>query len=241
MNGLISFDNISLKPIQKEILDLNEFSGQYGLSLTEEEAREISEIRNKAIIENDRIEMGSGVVPDIIKKFCTSHYVTKENYAYIINEVTYLFYYIKSETDDKICDADLIDELFKRFELHCRGSIDDLQSKESERIIRKINSGDKYVEWYADRDELNYDSRTGSRETPANLLLNEYGEEYFKGEALADHDKYEEDVTASEKDEELDFLDAFDEFLDSEAVQGKSPVNPEVAKENPEEEDSDEQ
>ena len=51
MNGLISLENISLRPVSKEILALNEISGNYGLVLTEEDARELSEMRNKAIVE----------------------------------------------------------------------------------------------------------------------------------------------------------------------------------------------
>ena len=118
MNQLISIENISLRPVSKEILALNEVSSQYGLVLTEEEAGELSEKRNQSLVENERIEIGVGAVAEIIRRFCTSRYITKENYAYILNEVTYLFYYIKTETDDKISDGELIGELFERFELY---------------------------------------------------------------------------------------------------------------------------
>lgn len=235
MKELISFENISLQPITEHILSLNEVTGKYGLVLSEKDARELSDTRNKAVSENERIEIGFGAVPAIVEKFCRSRYVNNENFTYILNEVTYLFYYIKTETDDGISDSELIDELFKRFELQCRGSIDVLENREVGRIIRKINSGDKYFEWYKDRDELDYDSRTGARDTPENMLEDQFGREHFDhNDTPADHDNYESDtldVISAEADK-IDYLDAFDEFLEKEAVINK-PTNErrDVAKE----------
>lgn len=238
MNSLISFENISLHPVSKEILELNSVSEQYGLTLTEDEARELSETRNTAVSENERVEIGSGPVIDIIKRFCTSRYITKENYTYILNEVTSIFYYIKTETDDKISDKDLLDELFQRFELQCRGSIDVLIGREAERIIRKVNSGENYYKWYADRDELDYDSKTGMREAPANVLDEEYGIEYFEDkDTPADHDKYENEEKYDEEEDIESILDAYDEFLDSEAEKNAFEPKRDVAKENPDDEE----
>ncbi len=238
MNELISLENIALSPITENLLSLNEFSRKYGLTLTAKEAKELSDTRNKAVSENERIEIGSGAVPDIVKRFCTSHYVSSENYTYILNEVTYLFYYIKTETDDKISDSDLIDELFKRFELQCRGSIDMLQTREVGKIIRMVNSGEKYFEWYKDRDELDYDSKTGLRDTPVAMLEDEFGKSYFsQNDTEADHDKYETDTLDAlvEDNDEKSYLDAFDEFLDREALLNKGTTpNPYAAHENPE-------
>ncbi len=240
MNGLISLENMSLRPVSKEILALNEVSSKYGLVLTEEEARELSDTRNTAIVENERIEIGTGAVTKIIERFCTSRYITNENYTYVLNELTYLFYYIKTETDDKISDNALIDELFERFELYCRGSIDTLLGREAERIIRKVNSGENYVKWYADRDELNLKPGVGARETPDNYVREEYGDSYFESvdsDGLADHDYYEPDVYEA-ADDDIDELDAFDEFLESEAVLQKEEImNPDVAKEDMDDDD----
>ena len=164
--------------------------------------------------------MGAGAVPEIVKKFCTSRYITQENYAYILEEVTYIFYYIKTEVDDRISDGELIDELFSRFELECRGSVDTLESRETERIIRKINSGDNYRKWFAERDELEVTDARGSREAPTNQIEETYGEDFFSGDTPADHDKYEKDTGEGEDQpdgDEFD-LDAFDEFFDKASV-----------------------
>ncbi len=238
MNGLISFENISLQPVSKEILDLNTISQDYGLVLTEEEARELSDTRNTALTENERIETGIGAVGKIIKRFCTSHYVAQENYTYVLNEVTYWFYYIKTETDDKISDDALIDELFSRFELQCRGSIDTLEGREVERIIRMVNSGDNYYKWYADRDELNYDSRTGLREAPEEYVRESYGDRYFEEDTPADHDRYENEEQYDYDDDDVFDIDTFDEFYDQEhAIEHDDFTNPHAAHELSDEDD----
>jgi len=225
MNGLISLENLSLRPVSEEILALNEVSREYGLVLSEEDAKELSEMRNNAIVENERVEIGAGAVTEIIKRFCTSKYVSEENYAYVLNEITYLFYYIKTEVDDRISDKNLIDELFERFELFCRGSIDTLEGREVERLIRKINSGEKYFEWFHDRDELDYSQGVGSREAPIefddadaphrarSLRVSSYSGDMFDDDTVADHDMYEDeqDFNADSFDATMD---AFDEFFD---------------------------
>lgn len=233
MNGLISFENIALQPVSREILDLNAVSQNYGLVLSEEEARELSETRNTALTENERIETGVGAVAKIIRRFCMSHYITQENYTNVLNEVTYLFYYIKTETEDRISDDDLIEELFRRFELRCNGSVDTLVSVEGERIIRMVNSGDKYYEWYADRDELDYDSETGAREAPGDSIYESYGEEYFD-EDRADHDNYEDDEEYDYDGDDVFDVDVYDDFYDAERAENDDRydwVNPGAARE----------
>ena len=139
----------------------------------------------------------------------------------------------------ELSDNELIDELFERFELYCRGSVDTLIGREVERIIRKVNSGENYAKWFADRDELNLKPGVGQRETPDNYVREEYGDDYFDGvesDGPADHDLYEDDF--DEEDTEIDELDAFDEFLDSEAVMQKEDnPNPDAAKEDMDDDD----
>lgn len=251
MNQLISLENLSLQPVSEEILALNEVSMKYGLSLTEQDAKELSVMRGRAITENERVEIGVGIVPEIIKRFCTSRYVTEENYAYILNEITYLFYYIKTETDDKVDDKALLNELFTRFELYCRGSIDTLENREVERIIRKINSGDNYFNWYKDRDELDYNQGVGSREAPVEfedadnphgartLRLSSYDENFFTDDTVADHDMYEAELDYN-GDEFDASLDAFDEFFaqDSAEKAANEMKSTRVKENEDEEEDS---
>ena len=210
MNGLISFNNFSLntaESVSKEILELNDLSREHGLILTVEEAMVLSETRGKALIDNERIEIGVGAIAKIIKRFSTSRYVNEEDYAWILNEITEVFYYIKTETDDKIGDEALVDELFKSFEMNCRGSMDILLGREVERIIRKINSGENYNAWYSSDDGYTGDTK---RDTPEEVLRGEFDEGLWS----EDDDTYLDDEFYDEEEDIETELDAFDEYLD---------------------------
>ena len=243
MDGLISLENISLRPIEEELTLLNETSAKYGLVLSSDDVHSLAVMRDRSVRENERVEIGGGAVPDIVKKFCTSRYVTQENYAYILEEVTLLFYYIKTETDDRISDGELIDELFARFELECRGDVDTLEAREAEKIIRKVNSGENYRKWYTERDELVPAPGTGSREAPDDQVTEAYGENFFSDDTPADHDKYEKDVGEGENQpDESDFdLDAFDEFFDKAAVLAREETKRNVAREDLDDDDGEDE
>ncbi len=165
MNGLISLENFAVVPVDREILALNTYSERYGITLLPEEAREISEIRQKSLADNERIEVGVGAVAEIIRRFCRSRYVNRENYAYVIGEVTDLFYYIKTDTDDKITDRELADLLYVAFEQRCRGSVELLESREAEILIRKVNAGKNYEKWFGERDRVDDESRVTDKNT----------------------------------------------------------------------------
>jgi|GEM_PF-352102 len=205
MNGLIPLERLAPQPVTEDLLALNEITWERGLTLTEEEARELSETRSRALRENDRIEFGSEVMKKLMERFADSRYLDRTNWADVLNEITYYFYYIKAETEDRIGDADLAEEMFTRFELYCRGDIDRFEEKEIERIIRKVNLGKKkYEAWYGEEDAL--DPADFGRRTPDNLLDDTYAgreedpEEYRGGMA---------DEIA--RDEEVD-LDVFGDY-----------------------------
>ncbi len=170
MNALISLESFALQPMDDKILALNTVSQEYGLTMTPEEAKDLSEVRARSLKDNERLEIGLGAMEGVIRRFSRSSFVDKQNYAWIIAEVTDLFYYIKTETDDRISDNDLLDELFLRFEQRCRGSVDLLVSREGELMIRKINAGDNYEKWFGETDTVD-----ASRDTDVNARRDETG------------------------------------------------------------------
>lgn len=175
MNALIKLGDFALQslasqPVDDKILALNDISKEHGLVLTPEDAKELSEVRARSLKDNERLEIGLGAMEGIIRRFSQSAFINQENYAYVIAEVTDLFYYIKTETDDKISDTELLDELYLRFEQRCRGSVDLLMSREGETLIRKINAGENYEKWYGATDRVD-----ASRDTSVNARRDEDG------------------------------------------------------------------
>ncbi len=123
----------------EEILGCNEYTQQYGLSLTGAEAHELIVARNTALNTTGRIEFRGGAVKKIILAFCDSPYLTQGNYCETLMELIDLFYNFKNETMDAVGDDELI-EAMKAFDGMCRGSLD-LLHRELERLARRIRMG----------------------------------------------------------------------------------------------------
>ncbi|MEG1743142.1 MAG: DUF6323 family protein, partial [Clostridia bacterium] len=97
---------------------------EFRLILSNDDAREIVETREDALISNGRFELGGGIITKIINAFCRSPYITQSNYAQTINELIELFYYFKTETKDKVDDDSLIEFMSNSFDNVCQGSVE---------------------------------------------------------------------------------------------------------------------
>ncbi|MFA6948742.1 MAG: DUF6323 family protein [Eubacteriales bacterium] len=124
-----------------EILEYNNVSSVYGLALTEEEAAELAHTRTTALAGNGRIEAGLGAVGLIIEEFCKCDSIAPGEYANVINDLTELFYYVKSESEDRISDTRLVAFMREYFEKSCGGSVELLATREAEALLRYIGNG----------------------------------------------------------------------------------------------------
>lgn len=136
----------------RQLMELNETTIQKGLVLSEPEIRELLDTRNKSLMDNSRIELGIGVLPKIIDKFSDSSFIYQSNYAETINELVEIFYYIKTESYDKISDNDLIDIMWDFFENKCYGSIELMTGRELEILLKYIHGGRKNYTFDDDDD-----------------------------------------------------------------------------------------
>ena len=98
------------------------------------------DVRNRSLRDNERIELGSGAILQIIDKFCTSVYLNSQNYAQTLGELLDIFYYYKTESRDKISDNDLIDVMYELFEGPCHGSTELLAGRDLETLLRYIKN-----------------------------------------------------------------------------------------------------
>lgn len=124
-----------------ELLKTNRESGKYGLTLSGDDVREIVEVRDQVLQSYGRLELDIGVTVKIIQAFCTSSYISQEDYADIIKELQEVFYYMKNETGDEIGDDALIAIMKDYFENSCHGSVELLQGREMEEFARGIRCG----------------------------------------------------------------------------------------------------
>ncbi len=145
MNEIMNlFGNNSLEEqVFNEILSCNDFTLEYGLTLKEEDAREIIKTRNIALEKSGRIEFNGQIINKIIAAFCDSSYISQYNYSDIINELVEIFYNYKNETLDYIGDDELIEIMKEYFDNYCQGSLELLEGKVLYKIADNIRNGVK--------------------------------------------------------------------------------------------------
>ena len=113
---------------ENEILNLNEKSQMYGLSLNKEDVKEIINSRDNTLKSYGRIELDISITKMIIENLYKSQYTDKDDYVYAINDLHEVFYYLKNETLDQISDievVEIIDDIYN----NCSGRIDIVQEK----------------------------------------------------------------------------------------------------------------
>lgn len=137
--------NISPALIQKqavtELEKCNDFTSQFGLTLSHDDAVELVETRTLALKSNGRIEFGEGIVGKIIRLFCGSPYLSRHNYVEALHDLTEIFYYYKNETLDLLSDDDLIQFMKKSFDGTCQGSLELLSGRELANMARNLRFG----------------------------------------------------------------------------------------------------
>ncbi|GAA0075826.1 DUF6323 family protein [Clostridium sp. CTA-5] len=145
MNKIINlFESNSLgKQVFNDIFKCNELTSEYGLTLHEDDIKEIIKTRNVVLEKSGRIEFNGQIINKIIVSFCDSPYISQYNYSYTINELVEIFYNYKNETLDYISDDELIEIMKKYFDNYCQGSLELLEGKVLYKIADNIRNGVK--------------------------------------------------------------------------------------------------
>lgn len=100
--------------------------------------------RDNALKQLGRIELGTGIIADIIYEFYDSSYIDKDNYLELLLEFTEVFYLYQQEFDNKLTDEQIIKYMKKEFEELAGGSIKLLETTCFDNLRDKILNGDYY-------------------------------------------------------------------------------------------------
>ena len=139
---------------KKELLRSNEYTWQFGLSLSEQDIEKLMIIRKECLQEHQRIEFGKGVLEKLIYAFCDSSYVYQENYVDMLARLQDIFYLYKNESMDELTDNELIEYMRMSFDEVCQGSLDYLEETCLEEFARHIRrSTHKFIGRYATENE----------------------------------------------------------------------------------------
>ena len=141
----ISVNALVERKVIDNLLEINSYTQQHGLVMTETIAKEIAEARQAALRDYGRVDFSSDTTARLVKAFSQSYYITQETFSEIIGEIIELFYFIKNELGNTLSDDDLISEMLIVFNETCFGTVEVMQSKGVEKIIRKHKLGDTKI------------------------------------------------------------------------------------------------
>lgn len=126
--------------------ECNEYTKRFGLVLTPDEMRQLTETNRQVLQNIGRIDFGRGAIDRIAKEFCDSPYISQYNYVETMQELIEIFYYYKNETLDEIPDDELIILMKQYFDGECMGDIELLKDRNLEYFARNIRYGEQAYE-----------------------------------------------------------------------------------------------
>jgi hypothetical protein len=136
------------------ILTCNQYTEQFGLRFTEQDASQLAVHRRNTLREQERLELGESILSKLIFTFCDSPHIYQDNYVDTIEALIELFYLYKSESLEELTDDELLAYMKEHFDGECEGSLDYLEDNCLEDFCRKIRSGTKLFIHREDEDEM---------------------------------------------------------------------------------------
>lgn len=124
-----------------EVMTCNERSGHFGLSLSQEEATQLLECRNKSLETYQRIELSQTMLPKLIEYFCDSDYINQGDYLETLEALLGIFYEFKQESLDLLTDDELLTFMREQYDEICFGDLEYLEGTCLERFAEAIKGG----------------------------------------------------------------------------------------------------
>lgn len=81
----------------QNVLECNEKTEQFGLILSQEDAKYLVAVKDTSLKDAQRVEFGSSILPAVIFTFCDSQYIRQENYKDTIAQLQEIFFLFKNE------------------------------------------------------------------------------------------------------------------------------------------------
>jgi len=125
----------------EQLRKANEDSEKFGLVLTEQDIELIVAEKNYTLKEENRVEFGESIIPQIIREFCDSSYINNYNYTDTLIKLQNLFFKYKNEMEDEITDRELLNFMKQQYEEVCFGDIDFLEHSCLEVFAKKVRNG----------------------------------------------------------------------------------------------------
>lgn len=126
--------------IQK-VMESNQYTEQYGLTLSEQDAEILAQERKSTLIEQKRVEFGESILPRIIYEFCDSAFISQSNYVESLTRLQEIFFLYKNEMLDEISDEELLNFMKEQFETVCFGDFNYLEGTCLDIFAQAVRAG----------------------------------------------------------------------------------------------------
>ena len=111
--------------IEKEtdqILENMQNNHKTGLLLTRKEVFQLCEKRDEVLVQCGRLELNGGIMEQLLDTFMDCPYITRDEFADVMEEVIEVFYTMKNECSDLIDDQTMMHYMRKQLD-ECHGVI----------------------------------------------------------------------------------------------------------------------
>ena len=122
-------------------MESNQYTEQYGLTLSEQDAEILAQERKSTLIEQKRVEFGESILPRIIYEFCDSAFISQSNYVESLTRLQEIFFLYKNEMLDEISDEELLNFMKEQFETVCFGDFDYLEGTCLDIFAQAVRAG----------------------------------------------------------------------------------------------------
>ena len=129
--------------IQKEtdhILENMQNNHKPGLLLTREEVLQLCEKRNEVLVQCERLELNGGIMDQLIDVFMDCPYITRDEFADVMEEVIEVFYIMKNVCLDLIDDQTMMHYMRKQLD-ECHGVVVMMSDAVNEYCRKTVEKG----------------------------------------------------------------------------------------------------
>ena len=123
------------------VLETNQYTEKYGLTLSSEDAGLLMAERRAALKEQGRVEFGTCILPEIIYAFCDSPYISQESYTEVLGRLQEIFYLYKNEMQDEINDGELLNFMKEQYDSICFGDLEYLEGTCLDLFAQAVRAG----------------------------------------------------------------------------------------------------
>ena len=125
----------------EQVRKTNQYTEKFGLALSEQDMELLLEEKNHILRRERRVELGQGILPQIIYAFCDSSFLSQDNYVETLNRLQEIFYLYKNEMQDEITDEELLNFMQEQFETVCCGDLDYLEGTCLDIFAQAVRAG----------------------------------------------------------------------------------------------------